>query len=38
MIAVGLRLEILQDGSAGTVGEPEDLELADLGRVASGDC
>jgi len=35
MIAVGLGLEILPDGSAGTVSEPEGLELSDLGRVAS---
>jgi hypothetical protein len=29
MIAVGLWLAILQDGTAGTVGELEDLELSD---------
>jgi hypothetical protein len=35
MIAVGLWLAILQDGTVRTVGESEDLELSDLGRVAS---
>ena len=38
MIAVGLWLAILQDGTARIIGESEDLELSDLGWVASEEC
>jgi hypothetical protein len=38
MIVVGLWLVILQDETAGTVCESEDVELSDLGRVVGWEC